>query len=458
MAWLLEQYGGANPVVLETVLAQVFELGAQLAVIEYRYLDADYRDEHSRFYSKAFRRYPSIAHRLHFFLDAPPEELESQEVPMRFDGLEYLGYVVLRPVPGAPVGRSLIRPPGALDRHISCQAEDTVNLFGTQLTVRGCPFIAQDAQLSVCAHASLWVTAYYHHLSFKRPRLLPGDIAEAVPSELGLGRPTPSAGLSIYQMAETATRIGLPALVYDVDTLHEEDESIFSVACRYLNSRMPVIVAGGGHAFVLVGYRRNRDQSGNQRIDFIRQDDERGPYQIVESPFLDDYNPWEYLIVPLPEKAYLSGEKAEIVGSERLRFSLRESPAQASQDLLAELEAKHALTFRSTLLESNAFKLGFEERGVPSHVAARYQRLPLSRWIWVVELTRRAERDRGEACVAAEAILDATDHLRDLRVLAWRIPDRFYAWDPDRDKVRSATIGEPLPLFQSVASADSEFV
>lgn len=456
--WLLDRYGGSNPTVLESVLAQVFQLGAQMAVVEYRYIDADYRDEHSRFYSKAFRRYPSVGHRLHFFSNAPPEEMESELQPVNLEGLDYLGFAVLRPVPGAPVGRTMIRPPRDLAAYIACVADDSANLFGTRLTVTGCPFIAQDAQLSVCAHATLWVIAHYHHLRYSRPRLLPGEIAEAVPSELGLGRPTPSIGLSIFQIAETATRIGLPALVYSLDRL-PDGESLFRIVCRYLNSAMPVIVAGGGHAFTLIGYRRTHAATGEERIHFIRHDDESGPYQVVENPYLDDYSPWEYVIVPLPQKAYLSGETAEVVGSEMLQFSIRNSPAEAGQALSQELDDPvHSLSFRSTLLLSNKFKSGLGDRLMPAELTAMYQRLPLSRWVWVVELTRRQERDAGEPCVVAEAVLDATDHLRDLRVLAWRIPGQFFAWSPDEDVVQVADGLDPAPLIRSAAHGSSEVV
>jgi hypothetical protein len=41
--------------------------GVQSIVVEQRYIDFDYRSEHSRFYSTTFRRYPSVCHRLHFF-------------------------------------------------------------------------------------------------------------------------------------------------------------------------------------------------------------------------------------------------------------------------------------------------------------------------------------------------------------------------------------------------------
>jgi hypothetical protein len=69
---LLGTYGGASPQVLQAVLGQAFTLGTQTAVVEYRYLDPDCRNEHSRFYSTTFRRYPSAAHRLHFFTAPSP--------------------------------------------------------------------------------------------------------------------------------------------------------------------------------------------------------------------------------------------------------------------------------------------------------------------------------------------------------------------------------------------------
>jgi len=64
--YLVDEYGQRRPLVLKQVLGHAYAAGAQTAVIEYRYIDADYRDEHSRFYSTTFRRYPSVAHRIHF--------------------------------------------------------------------------------------------------------------------------------------------------------------------------------------------------------------------------------------------------------------------------------------------------------------------------------------------------------------------------------------------------------
>lgn len=428
---LIEVYASAQPAVMRSVLAQAYALGAQMVVIEYRYLDPDYRNEHSRFYSTTFRRYPSVAHRLHFFREPPPAALYDPKVPMRFDGLTYLGYSVIRPVSGGPVGRTMLAPPDRLARYVTCLARDRVNVFGAPLEIEATPFVAQDAQLSRCAHATVWVTGYYHHLRFGGPRLLPGDIAEAVPSETGFGRPKPSLGLSIPQLCETSRRVGLPCLLYRLD-FNLAPDSVFDIACRYLNSGMPVTIAGGGHAFVLVGYRPTRSPTGEVRIAFIRQDDEEGPYQLVDSPALDAYAPWEYLIAPLPEKVYVAGEKAELVGRGRLTQTLTALGSGWAKKLTERIRTGE-VTFRSAVVRSNTFKTELLKRGASESLSAIYMRMQMPRWIWVVEATDRDARDKGEPCVVAEAVIDATDHLRDLHVLAWRLEDRLWHWLPDED-------------------------
>ena len=103
---LIAYYEGSRRAVLEEVIGQTYTLGAQSAVVEYRYLDPDYRSEHSRFYSTTFRRYPSVAHRLHFFAEPPSDRLDDAELPATFKDLTYLGFTVLRPLPAARVPRA----------------------------------------------------------------------------------------------------------------------------------------------------------------------------------------------------------------------------------------------------------------------------------------------------------------------------------------------------------------
>lgn len=449
---LVQRYASTQPQVLRAVLAQAFALGAQSAILEYRYLDPDYRNEHSRFYSTTFRRYPSIAHRLHFFTGTVPAELTLTNSAARFNELGYLGYTVLRPVPGGPVGRTMLRPPDAAKPFITCLALDTVNLLGEALTVEAAPFVAQDAQLSICAHADLWIVAYYHHLRFGAARVLPAEIADAVPQDVGRG--TPSSGLSLYQISAAASRLGLPALVYGLRP-PPEGETLFRLACRYLNSGLPVIVGGDEHAFVLVGYERVRSGEPDERIRFFRHDDEMGPYQVVENCLFDDYAPWDYLIVPLPHKVYLSGEAAEVVGEAHLRQALEDHSSDATAHVLEQLnDPTRPLSFRATVIRSNDFKTTLGLREVPVPLAAVYRRMQMSRWVWVIELVDRMRRDNGDPCVLAEVIVDATDHVRDRHVLAYRIPGVIVQWDADTDLLARRELDD-VPLLHPVSHASN---
>src|ERR1700761_1271602 len=59
------------------------------------------------------------------------------------------------------------------------------------------------------------------------------------------------------------------------------DRRLITVICRYLNSRFPVLIGAGDHAFVLVGWFR-RDDGG---VSFVACDDQVGPYEVIDDPF-----------------------------------------------------------------------------------------------------------------------------------------------------------------------------
>jgi hypothetical protein len=265
--------------------------------------------------------------------------------------------------------------------------------------------------------------------------------------------------LTIGQIADAARAIGLPPLVYPLRHL-AGTETAPRVICRYLNSGLPVTVSTRSHAFVLVGYGRSQDPDGRPLIHFIRQDDEAGPYQRVDEWRLDEYGEWEYAIVPLPAKVYLAGEDAEAIGAARITQFLERGLAPEAADL-AERRATLAFgdpnrpSFRSTVVPSNDFKASLEARGYPPDITAVYQRMPMSRYVWVVELTERHLRDHpgGEKrCVVAEAVIDTTDHMRDPHVLGWRIPGEIWRWSADEDRTRRL-IGVPhIEPTESVAT------
>lgn len=450
LPWLLDRYGHANPTVLRSVLATAYAAGATGAILEYRYIDADWRSEHASFYGGTFRRYPSVAHRLHFFAKSIPATALTSDGPGNFTSLGYLGYVVLRPVPAAPVGRTFLAPPASVRDALTCISDDTVNLLGEELHVQGTAFVAQDAMLLRCAHATLWTTAYHHHRAFGSQRILPADITHAAPGEMQPARTVPSAGLTLFQMTAASEALGMPPVVYDVRS-EPSGETLPRLACRYLNSGLPVIVAAPGHAFTLIGYRRD-NSAEQERLLFLRHDDEAGPYQLVEEFNDDTYGPWQYLLVPLPSKVYMPGEDAEAIGRANLLSALTEDTSPQASELLAGINDGH-ITFRSTVVRSNEFKVGVNDRGLGEPYASVYRRGHLSRWVWVVEAVDRQERQAGRPCVLAEALIDATDHQRDMRVLMIRTPTRLYQWQPDPDRTLVRTQLPASPAVMSVGRA-----
>ena len=433
------RYRGTRRALFYEVLGHATDLGARSVVAEYRYLDADYRNEHSLFYSTTFRRYPSVAHRLHFFADRLPDDILDNKKPSRFDQFNYLGYAVIRPVPAGPVGRTLLPPADGVRPYVSCSTSEEVNLFGARLTATGAPFMTQESQLGVCVHITAWVCAYYHHLEFQGGRFLPGEIAALAPHEVGRLVPIPARGMSVDQLSSMLESAGLPPLVYSLDDL-PASEDVFTIACRYLNSGFPVIVAGGGHAFVLVGYEYVIDADGTRRTQFLRHDDQAGLYLRVENPLLDRYRPWEYLVVPLPPKVYVSGETAEQIGRDWLGEVLHDVGDTDCVELLERLE-KEKVVLRATAVRSNEFKLELKGRWAPPDLVAAYQWAQMSRWAWVVEAVDHDKWAAGERCVEAEVVIDATDHTGDPRPIAWRIPGQVLIWNPDLDKVRAHQLG-----------------
>lgn len=212
-AWqgLVDRYtAGRGSLPLSRLVEIAKSLGVQSVLVERRYIDLDWRSEHSRFYSTTFVRYPSVSHRLHFFKSPLPTDLGDLSSVQQ----SYCGYSVMRPLPSSPVGRTMIAPPPELAGAVRCEATEVVDLFGWPMTVTAMPFVSQDAQYLRCAHADLWMTFYLAHLSQGLARRLPHEIHDATMGGVIAARQVPSEGLSLEQMLGGMTKLGLsPALL-----------------------------------------------------------------------------------------------------------------------------------------------------------------------------------------------------------------------------------------------------
>lgn len=412
---LRERYADGLDAPLERIIEIAIDHGVETVLVEFRYIDADWRSEHANFYGSTFRRYPSICHRLHFFTSV---------VSADFDGLAehaeaYRGYSVMRPLPGSPVGRTMITPPAELSGAATVKATETVNLFGFNLAVTAMPFISQDAQYLRCAHASIWMILRHATLHHGLPKRLPGEIREAGVGGYVVGRQLPSAGLSVAQMLDALDRLGLPAGLLEPQpnagpAVRPEPGSLslYGVLCRYVNSDLPPIVVSYKHAWVVVAWRRTAS-AGHTELTLWRHDDARGPYIRVDDPWNEPdpaHDPWRLILTPLMPKMNIDAERAEATGAAWMELMINSwgTMPDGSRSRAAEALANGDLAWRTFAVPSNGFKSRLAIRGLDASLVSLYRTTQMPRYIWVIEAVDRGARSASKPDVLGEIILDST--------------------------------------------------
>ena len=151
-------------------------------LVEYDYIDKDYRSTFYNFYAKMGRPYRQDCVRLHFF----DKDVVFTESPLDLKGLDswledhYFGYIVLRPTIAATLGRSLLSPRIRIGaRGNAIQSRHKVHLLGYTLSVWGFPSMAQHADIAVCAHVSCWTILRHYSEQYAQHReLLMHDITK----------------------------------------------------------------------------------------------------------------------------------------------------------------------------------------------------------------------------------------------------------------------------------------
>lgn len=412
--------------------------GVQSVLVETRYIDADWRSEHARFYTTTYMRYPSVAHRAHFFTKPLPPDLS--DLSDLTDS--YKGYSVLRPLAVQPVGRTMIEPPPELADGIRCEAVESVDVLGWKMTVRGMPFISQDAQYMRCAHSDMWMVLRHSYLRHQLGQKLPAQIHDATMGGLVVGRQLPSEGLSVAQMMAGLATLGLsPATLPLPETLADSNAQgilgLFGILCRYVNSNISPMVVSKNHVWVIVGYTR-QPSAAHPNVTLYRHDDALGPYLPIADPWsepLAQHNPWAVALLPLPPKIYMTAERAELSGrwwfDRWLNTAAPDNPA-----VLAN--ASNNLTFRTYGINSSEFKFGLASRsGFDPAVASRYRMTPLPRNLWVIEAIDRNLRNSSPDFVHGEVLIDPTASFKATQeepgIIAAHAPGFLWLKAPDVD-------------------------
>ncbi len=215
-------------------------------VVERYYIDRDFMDDYSVFYSSNFYPYPNWCQRIHFFsldknqvrkrireltrIGAATElsdNLEFKQACQKFSREAYMGFSVIKPLQGSPVGRTVIRhydedTGKGLLRKFNCTRYYTVHLLGIELNICGLVFQQQDVGVSACATTALWSslskTKDFEDISTPTPAQITRLASQYL---LSSGRPMPSEGLTLEQMCQAVQSVQASSNVLKVETLTE---------------------------------------------------------------------------------------------------------------------------------------------------------------------------------------------------------------------------------------------
>jgi hypothetical protein len=394
-------------------LMQALSGTARAVAIERHYLDKDYRDTFSNFHSKRFSTPSSRCLRLHFFSRAVNRDELKHSPKIQSD---YLGYAIIRPTRPNCLGRTLLRPEcqsGVSEALRLC--EETVTLQGTELKVRGFPFISQDVDVTVCAQSALWMLVRYYSNRYPLyPEIYPYQLAKLT-EDYTLGRWYPSSGLYVWQMTEALRRLGFSPVTYSRSHFPDDFDHY---RYTYIESGIPVLVTTARHAIVAFGHKSEYVQpdplptgmsfSSQFNRAFVVNDDNRVPYQLLrekkqnagdESKF--EFKDVESFVAPLAEKIFLPAESFQKVVT-----TILDRGDVGYKALSATLSAA-PLVLRLFLTTARSFKKRLTERRMGNALVEQmYRNLPLPHFFWVCEISQMG--DYLKHMVHGEILWDAT--------------------------------------------------
>jgi hypothetical protein len=294
---LAENLGGADHRVVHSIIRHLITINARSYLIESRYIDRDYSSDYRRFYAQTFRTYGRHCKRVHFFATEISAILSSASWSERVAALQqtsrrsYCGFCVVRPLPGAPIGRTVLAAKGPteadLESVVTCRASVRANLLGAELDVIGTSFMQQDARVGACAQVAIWTGARHLHQRYRYNWLSVADItrlAAPTTAEEAASLPAGSDFLTSERMIRAINEMGFQPLCF-------EDKDIGAAILPYVESGLPVILGlrhkdSLGHAVTVIGrVFARQEHPTSDAIDyvpaFIAHDDQAGPYMLV---------------------------------------------------------------------------------------------------------------------------------------------------------------------------------
>ncbi len=242
---------------------------ARTVVVESPYIDRHYSEEYRSYYATLFRAPNHKTTRAHFFnveFDSAKFNQWLQEASNGTDNYAtvlkrlndaYLGFIVVRPIPSAPIGRTILRPYGEKESRHYIKPVQRVHLAGFNLKIAGVPFQQQEIAVGACATTAIWSALSATARTAGRRGPTPNEITLAATRHLLNNRVFPSSGLELAQLLDGIRSNGYePYAVKPQEGRYE----LFALTIKcYLLSGISVIImcqtSPDYHAMTLVGYR-----------------------------------------------------------------------------------------------------------------------------------------------------------------------------------------------------------
>lgn len=446
-------------------LASALNDKVKAVLVEFNYIDKDYRSTFYHFYAKKGRRYRPECLRLHLF-DGDTTFDEATLTLTHQNGERddhYLGFVTVRPTFQYTLGRSMLDP--HVRRGMSGKvilSNHKVHLLGYDYQVKGFPWMQQHSDISVCAHTACWAILRHYSERYRKYReLLTHDITRlAHPYDPGGLRP--AKGLQVAHAERVLSEAGNYPVVSSVSLetgeqtpeQKQEREVFMRQLFAYLDSGFPLFLAiNGEHAVVAVGYKWKPDQvAADVGI--------RNAWDMVESVLVADDNHLPYValsdepvgdqryslsqvhafIAPLPEKIFYPADAVETISGNLATAFVSSLPFPQQDDMVVRYFITTSASLRRHMREHST-------EFTPEMVNI-FMQLPMAQFVWVVEYSSHADWNANR--VGVRAIIDATASLYDNNVL-WAVYGRGVGFFFDR------TTGKPPQKYTWEQAEDSFF-
>jgi len=424
-------------------------------VIEFPYVDRHYRDTYYSFYSSKFAKIGRNCVRVHIFEGTiNDDDIFNKESKLND---RYRGFFIVRPLMRHILGRSLISPKAFKEnKFVCCLMKARVSLFGNEFIIHGFPHISQDEETHTCAESALWGFNEYYgsKYSYQYKPLLPSQVIKPL-QENAERRILPSRGLTEKELARCLNSNGFQSLVYSI-VKYPKHKSILRLLNIYVESGFPLLLTltnnKNGHVVLVIGHEDDDviyhsqgshspwaqyDRSSWVDVSFVHKrlvfiDDNLPPYYIANlfDPKQESclkYREWTVssFIVPLPPHMFLVAETV---------YDLVKS---VFNDPMVGLERKGGKWITRLLLTSSysfkKFIFGLDS-STDNNFRKRLLRLPLPRFIWIVEIYRAQEFVRDGYC-SGLLIIDATGDGKSLASVLFYIVDNNifthngFVWD-----------------------------